>query len=90
MEKKTYTCHIGNREIFLEVAKDTSMDLAFFKLYEMDQDFKNLNVFYKNFVHIDRDDEVLEILEFCEQHLKQKIYYDREISQEGFEYLKSC
>ena len=89
MEKKIYLCHSSKCEIFLEVAKDSEWNLAYFKLYKMGQDFNNLSVFYRNFIDICEDDEVLEILEFCERALMQKIYYDRQISQEGFEYLKN-
>lgn len=89
MEKKIYLCHSSKGEIFLEVAKDSEWNLAYFKLYKMNQDSNNLSVFYRNFVFIDRDDEVLEILEFCERKLMQKIYYDIQISQEGFEFLKN-
>ena len=89
MEKKIYLCQSSEREIFLEVAKDSEWNLAYFKLYEIDQNSNKLSVFYRNFVFIDRDDVVLEILEFCEMELKQKIFYDTQISQEGFEYLKN-
>lgn len=89
MEKKIYLCRFNESEIFLEVAKDSEWNFAYFKLYKMDQNSNNLSVFYRNFVSIDRDDEVLEILEFCEKELMQKIYYDMQISQEGFEYLKN-
>ena len=89
MEKKTYSCRFNGSEIFLEVARDSERNLAYFKLYKIDQDFYDVSVFYRDFIFLREDDEVLEIINYCESTLKQKIYFKCQISQEGFEYLKS-